>query len=149
MALGSARKRPEPTNQDGLKQIYNRYFATHTSLTPQDKKELVSKAKRFYFKRQYGELVDMDEYQSWVLENNLEEKKEEDPAMAIKKLTYNELAELILSGKEIPGIRDIPDVVLENEGSTLVLKERKKPWEVEVEAGAEGGAGDTNETILR
>lgn len=47
-----------------------------------------------------------------------------------KSLTYDELVELIISGKPIPGIKKIPNIILQDQLSKPVLKQRKKPWEI-------------------
>ena len=44
-------------------------------------------------------------------------------------LSFNHLVELITKGKEVPGIKDIPDTVLEGQASTSTKGERRKPWE--------------------
>jgi len=43
--------------------------------------------------------------------------------------TFAEICEMIASGKEIPGIKQIPDVVLEGQGTQASATKRKKPWE--------------------
>lgn len=42
---------------------------------------------------------------------------------------YKELVELILAGKEVPGIRQIPDTVLPEKVSESTKTQRAKPWE--------------------
>jgi len=46
------------------------------------------------------------------------------------RLSYAELIELIQSGAPIPGIKDIPDTVLEGQGSAAEASKRRKPWEI-------------------
>jgi hypothetical protein len=38
--------------------------------------------------------------------------------------------ELITSGKPVPGIKEIPDVILEAPKDAVTLPQRKKPWEL-------------------
>jgi len=46
-----------------------------------------------------------------------------------KAATFDEIVELIQSGKPIPGIRQIPDQLNSNTPSTSSVQARKKPWE--------------------
>jgi hypothetical protein len=45
--------------------------------------------------------------------------------------SFAEVVELISSGKPVPGIKDIPDTVLNGQGSQSSAPKRKKPWEKE------------------
>lgn len=47
------------------------------------------------------------------------------------KLNYQEIVDLIQSGKPIPGIKDIPDTVLAGQGTSATQIRRAKPWEKE------------------
>ncbi|QDS76901.1 hypothetical protein FKW77_004071 [Venturia effusa] len=47
------------------------------------------------------------------------------------KLNYQEIVDLIQSGKPIPGIKEIPDTVLEGQGTSATQIRRAKPWEKE------------------
>lgn len=53
--------------------------------------------------------------------------------------SFAHIVELITTGQPIPGIKDIPDTVLEGQGSAPTASKRKKPWEkdVGVAAGAD------------
>jgi hypothetical protein len=53
----------------------------------------------------------------------------ENPSAATKSLSFAEVMELVQSGQPIPGIRDIPDTVLEGKGTEAAKAERQKPWE--------------------
>ena len=44
-------------------------------------------------------------------------------------VTFNQIVELIANGQPIPGIKDIPDTVLEGRKSQAVVSTRRKPWE--------------------
>lgn len=43
--------------------------------------------------------------------------------------SFAEICELIAAGKPIPGIKEIPDTVLEGQGTRPAATRRKKPWE--------------------
>ena len=45
-------------------------------------------------------------------------------------LSFSHVVELISSGKPVPGIKDIPDTVLEGQASQSTNQARKKPWEL-------------------
>lgn len=47
------------------------------------------------------------------------------------KLNYQEIVDLIQSGKPIPGIKEIPDTVLAGQGTSATQSRRAKPWEKE------------------
>jgi hypothetical protein len=47
-----------------------------------------------------------------------------------RKLSFAEITDMIRRGVPIPGIRDIPDVVLEMPVSDDVILSPRKPWEV-------------------
>jgi hypothetical protein len=46
-------------------------------------------------------------------------------------LSYAEIVAMIEAGKEVPGIKDVADTVLEGKGSESIQPRRKKPWEKE------------------
>ncbi|KAL9050494.1 MAG: hypothetical protein Q9162_006601 [Coniocarpon cinnabarinum] len=43
--------------------------------------------------------------------------------------SFQEVMEMIKEGKPIPGIKDVPDTVLEGQGTASTSVQRKKPWE--------------------
>jgi len=45
------------------------------------------------------------------------------------RLSYQEVVDLIQSGKPVPGIKEIPTTVLEGQGTQSTQARRKKPWE--------------------
>ena len=47
------------------------------------------------------------------------------------------MVELITTGQPIPGIKEIPDTVLEGRASRAIPVKRKKPWEKD-DAGGNG-----------
>lgn len=44
-------------------------------------------------------------------------------------MSFQEIVELISTGKPIPGIKDIPDTLLEGQSSESSKQARRKPWE--------------------
>ena len=44
-------------------------------------------------------------------------------------LSFNHVVDLITSGEPIPGIKEVPDTVLEGQASNTTKLARKKPWE--------------------
>ena len=44
-------------------------------------------------------------------------------------LSFNHIVDLITSGKPIPGIKEIPDTILDGQASHTTQTKRKKPWE--------------------
>ena len=51
--------------------------------------------------------------------------------------SFSQVVELITTGQPIPGIKDIPDTVLEGRASQATPVKRKKPWEKD-DAGGNG-----------
>ncbi|CAK9441004.1 uncharacterized protein LODBEIA_P48730 [Lodderomyces beijingensis] len=43
---------------------------------------------------------------------------------------YHNLIELIMTGQPVPGVKEIPDTVLKDQGSSSVKPQRSKPWEL-------------------
>ena len=48
--------------------------------------------------------------------------------------SFAEICALIAEGKPIPGIKDIPDTILEGQGTEAQAPRRKKPWEKDATA---------------
>lgn len=48
---------------------------------------------------------------------------------APRPASFAEICEMIAEGKPIPGIKDIPDTILEGQASESAAVKRKKPWE--------------------
>ncbi len=53
------------------------------------------------------------------------------------------MVELITTGQPIPGIKEIPDTVLEGQASQATPVKRKKPWEKD-DAGGNGQETELN-----
>jgi hypothetical protein len=55
--------------------------------------------------------------------------------------SFAHIVELITSGQPVPGIKEIPNTVLEGQGTESVKARRKKPWEKdEAEGTAQASA---------
>ena len=70
-----------------------------------------------------------------VAMQNDSEKSVSEPS-APYPTTFSEIVELIMSGQPIPGIKDIPDTVLEGRDSRQTASRRPKPWEKAVTQGS-------------
>jgi len=53
--------------------------------------------------------------------------------------SFAEICDMIAEGKPIPGIKDIPDTILEGQKSESSAQGRRKPWEKNI--GSEGNDG--------
>lgn len=54
--------------------------------------------------------------------------------------TFAHIVELITTGQPIPGIKEIPNTILEGQGTQAEKPKRRKPWEKDESAAvAEGG----------
>lgn len=94
-----------------------------TEISPEDKERLTLQAKTFYFSKETGNILNIEDYQEW--------KKSQNPEPGYSN-DYQKVVELIMSGREneIPDIKQIPDTVLEGQGSESKSSQRKKPWEI-------------------
>ena len=119
---------------------------------PAQLEHLTLRAKCYYFARKSGTKVDFEAYKRWV-ENGREvgqphslesEHSNGTPAAQVnesqqtesgvmgdapKPASFAEICELIAEGKPIPGIKDIPDTVLEGQSTASQAAKRTKPWE--------------------
>ncbi|CAF9909800.1 MAG: hypothetical protein GOMPHAMPRED_006869 [Gomphillus americanus] len=103
-------------------------------------KHLIMRAKCFYYARKFKTPLDFSEYQKWHSEQTLGVQNDTpDVSMQSQSnvtdeqppypMTFNEIVELITSGKPVPGIKEIPNTVLEGQASESRISNRKKPWE--------------------
>lgn len=115
---------------------------------------LTLRAKCYYYARKSGTKVDFEGYKRWVEggsegetgQANGLQTLEDAPAVqpaepqttstgtgaigdAPKPASFAEICDLIAEGKPIPGIKDIPDTVLEGQSTTSQATKRNKPWE--------------------
>ncbi|KAI3402728.2 hypothetical protein KGF56_004402 [Candida oxycetoniae] len=115
--------------------------------------QLIDQAKSFFFCQKTGHILNLEEFEDWKLHNDDKEesKSEKDTNRLVESDTsvstnnvetkvgddddppyssnYHNLIELIMSGKPVPGIKPIPDVVLKDQGSISHQSQRTKPWE--------------------
>ncbi|KAK7533919.1 uncharacterized protein J3D65DRAFT_631794 [Phyllosticta citribraziliensis] len=65
--------------------------------------------------------------------------------------SFAHIVELITTGQPIPGIKEIPDTVLEGQGTTPAAAKRRKPWErsEDATAGAAAAAAAGSESASR
>ncbi|KAK6200150.1 uncharacterized protein RJT21DRAFT_121045 [Scheffersomyces amazonensis] len=140
--------------QDGLKQILDNYLdnlkeqdASITSIPALDKQQLIDQAKSFFYCSHSGNILNLDDYLQWKLHNGdkydknkkiteLDSAEDESLQQSSSSSSdppyssnYQELVELIISGKPVPGIKQIPDTVLTEESSKSQASQRVKPWE--------------------
>ncbi|KAK5122711.1 hypothetical protein LTR85_003626 [Meristemomyces frigidus] len=125
---------------------------------PAQVEHLTLRAKCYYYARKAGTHVDFDGYKHWVehggqgdgtngmsepVQLNLTEEVGEGGsgdggmANAPKPASFAEICDMIAEGKPIPGIKDIPDTILEGQASDNQTSKRKKPWEKDAGGGAE------------
>lgn len=117
---------------------------------------LTLRAKCYYYARKTGTKVDFEGYKRWVESGgeigqvNGLGSVEDAPAVqsaepqttgsgsgsgsgsmgdAPKPASFAEICDLIAEGKPIPGMKDIPDTVLEGQSTASQATKRTKPWE--------------------
>ncbi|KAF2128998.1 hypothetical protein P153DRAFT_292286 [Dothidotthia symphoricarpi CBS 119687] len=127
--------------------------------TPEQAAELALRARCFYYARKYTTNIDFDAYKAYrnargrpppasasVL--TLVPSTEAIPPAPIESAggvlpapasaseppapyptTFAHIVDLITTGQPIPGIKDIPNTVLEGQGTQPEKTRRKKPWE--------------------
>ncbi|KAI7876230.1 hypothetical protein K492DRAFT_151941 [Lichtheimia hyalospora FSU 10163] len=109
---------------------------------PETREQTLERAKWFYYNK-FIQAFDFEGYQEWKSKDDTSEKKqveqqsEDDKEKDSKennddkppKFTFQELVEMIESGKEIPGIRQIPNKLNEGTPSEPKMPVRRKPWE--------------------
>ncbi|GME97576.1 unnamed protein product [Ambrosiozyma monospora] len=116
-------------------------------IKPEEKNQLSLQAKVYFFCTQTNNILDLDDYMIWKASYNpSKETHSATSTIATNKESsdvdanangnppyssnYEELVDLIVNNKPIPGIKQIPDVTLDpNSASEHKLKERRKPWE--------------------
>ena len=147
----------DPEFQGGLKAILG------SVQDPAQIEHLTLRAKCYYYARKTSSTVDFDGYRAWVEEGNggdelnggneLSQVPVDDDivvdlsangdggiASAPKPASFAEICDMIAEGKPIPGIKEIPDTVLEGQASEKSVGGRRKPWE-EKKVGVGGEAG--------
>ncbi|KAI8148617.1 hypothetical protein BJV82DRAFT_270496 [Fennellomyces sp. T-0311] len=102
---------------------------------PSSENEVVERAKWFYYTK-FVKSFDLEAFRAWngssgneEKEEKKEEEKKDAKEDAPRRLTFQELVEMIETGQEIPGIRQIPNKINEGTPSEPKLSARRKPWE--------------------
>lgn len=120
---------------------------------PEQVEHLTLRAKCYYYARKAGTNVDFDGYKRWTeeqrnggnsaatvnetnhnMENDVPAQAENASSGAMggdapKPASFAEIVDMIAEGKPIPGIKEIPDTILEGQASENNVEKRKKPWE--------------------
>jgi hypothetical protein len=100
-------------------------------LPPTSVENVILRAKVYFYGKKIGQQLDFDEYKRWSDNRTVtlrEESQGDDDE--VKEKSYDEIVELILAGKPVPGTREIPDTVLgEGASSEPKAEVRRKPWE--------------------
>ncbi|KAI9820923.1 MAG: hypothetical protein M1826_000798 [Phylliscum demangeonii] len=130
--------------------------------------EVTLRARCFYYSRREHVAVDPDGYRSWRQHrqlgalagaaastgpaNGTAPSPVRDAATTAGPGTpypvaFVEIAELIALGRAVPGIRRIPDTVLDGRDSPSAAATRRKPWEGPSHAAARDGAVDRAEPV--
>lgn len=143
--------------QDGLVEILDGYLSllqerdpTVQVIPPAEKQQLIDQAKLFFYCTKTGNILNLDEYYDWKRNNggkitlveeseevNAPENRDDQDQEAPYSSNYQQLVDLIVAGKPVPGIKEIPDTVLSDQGSKLEAKARVKPWEQKEEGSAD------------
>ncbi|KAI8393534.1 uncharacterized protein BYT42DRAFT_609322 [Radiomyces spectabilis] len=111
--------------------------------------DVLEKAKWFYYNK-FIEAFDYDEYQAWkagtpgASDGGEEKQEQSQDDERPPRLTFQEIVQMIETGQEIPGIKQIPDTLNEGTPSTPKLKARPKPWETKREPANVTSANDTS-----
>lgn len=144
--------------QEGLQQILDGFLnnlkeqdPSVTAIPALDKQQLINQAKSFFYCSHSGNILNLDDFDRWKIANGdkyvknkqideLEpETQVQTQPQALRKTqeaddppyssNYQQVVELIMSGKPVPGIKQIPDTVLTEQRSKSTAKPRVKPWE--------------------
>lgn len=146
--------------QDGLQEILDNYLdnlkdqdPSVTSIPALDKQQLIDQAKCFFYCSHTDHILNLDDYNEWKLHNGDKYNKNkkiteitDDPEDHVNNAgnneppyssNYQKLVELIVSGKPVPGIKQIPDTVVPDQSSKPEAKQRLKPWEIKAQENNE------------
>ncbi|KAG9622013.1 hypothetical protein KCU95_g13455, partial [Aureobasidium melanogenum] len=113
--------------------------------TPEQTAHLTTRARCYYYTRKFKVPVNFEAYQNWLESQHqvaaepqsaLPTEPDRPPSMgdAPPPASFAEICALIAEGKPIPGIKDIPDTILEGQGTQAQAPRRKKPWEKDATA---------------
>ena len=150
--------------------------------SPDQIQELTLRARCFYLARQKSISIDFDAYKAHIAseasdstttqippreqvpsrEGSIHHHHESDlpPASTTPSEqktapyppTFAEIVAMITNNEPIPGIKDIPNIVLSDQGSVPKERKRRKPWEKDVDEetiqGGMGTFGDHRDKII-
>lgn len=111
-----------------LKRVMAEKLGPEMAATP----EIEGQTRTMLAKKKWGLDIDGAEYNLWRQQNETNKKKEVPTNSTNERYpsNYKDIVELILQGKPIPGVKEIPDTVLGHEASSQSsVTQRKKPWE--------------------
>ncbi|MCJ1433854.1 hypothetical protein MMC27_003219 [Xylographa pallens] len=118
---------------------------------PEQAEQLTLRARCFYYSRKHNVAIDFYAYREWHAQqgsstqmklNNavtqstvpreessekVENKSAEPPAPY--PLSFSHIVDLITSGQPVPGVKEIPNTVLDGQASRTKRPQRRKPWE--------------------
>lgn len=141
--------------QEGLKEIFETHLMqlkeqdpTIESIPTQNIAQLTDQAKSFFFCSKTGHILSLDDYYQWKAQqgvnlpndaSQISDTTEETEASANGtnstsseySSNYKDIVNMIVTGQEIPGIKQIPDTVLLDQSSEHKAQQRVKPWEKE------------------
>nr|OQO18586.1 hypothetical protein B0A51_17007 [Rachicladosporium sp. CCFEE 5018] len=132
---------------------------------PARTEHLTARAQCFYFARKNGTHVEFDAYRAWLAgegasgedvtstqtngtaqvvptasqtDGDSISQPAGGMAYAPKPASFAEICDMIAEGKPIPGIKDIPDTILEGQASGKSASTRVKPWEKATTTASQG-----------
>ncbi|KAI8374084.1 hypothetical protein EDC96DRAFT_498488 [Choanephora cucurbitarum] len=103
-------------------QEYTSKIASILNENQGDQEQLIRKAKLFYYTKCI-DAFDIQQYEQWKQQSD----KEDDKPV---RFTFQELVDMIEKGIEIPGIKQIPNILNEGTPSEAKMTARPKPWEI-------------------
>lgn len=126
--------------QDGLSEILECHLEKLKEADPSvdkipavEKQQLIDQAKSFFFCSHTGHILNLDDYYTWKRQksNKAIESTEtpENLEEAPYSNNYQQIVDMIVSGKPVPGIKQIPETVLTEQSSKPLAPIRSKPWE--------------------
>lgn len=90
----------------------------------EDMVQLELQTKCFVFCQETGNILELDSFKIWM-ENGGDVEDVDQP-----RISYDEIVDLIVNNKPVPGIKEIPNTVLNpTDAPDGVLSQRRKPWE--------------------
>ncbi|KAI8390142.1 hypothetical protein BD560DRAFT_380037 [Blakeslea trispora] len=101
-------------------QEYTSKIASILNENPGDQEQIIKKAKLFYYTRLI-DAFDVQQYEQW------KQQSDEDKPV---RFSFQEIVDMIEKGIEIPGIKQIPNVLNEGTPSEAKMTARPKPWEI-------------------